>query len=66
MVAVAVFERLFARYVCECGTVYRVKTASTLIPSMDVAVCEHCGEVMDNWWASTRNRVYELEDRSIW
>jgi hypothetical protein len=63
---VAVFERLFARYVCECGTVYRVKTASTLIPSMDVAVCEHCGAVMDNWWASTRNRVYELEDRSIW
>ena len=59
-------DQLFARYVCECGTVYRVKTVSSLTATTDIAVCEHCGAVMDNWWASTRNRVYELERRSTW
>ena len=46
---VAFFDWLSARHVCECGTVYSIKTINSLVPSTDTVVCEHCGAVMDSW-----------------
>ena len=63
---VAVFERLFARYVCECGTVYRVTTTVSLVPTADIVVCEHCGNVLDSWRDSRRPRAYYVERQSNW
>ena len=63
---VAFFEWLVGRHTCECGTVYQVTTTRTPVPNTDVAVCEHCGGVMDTWRQSKVVRAYDVVTPSDW
>ena len=62
----AFFEWLAGRHTCECGTVYQVTTTRTPMPTTDIAVCEHCGGVMDTWWQSKVVRAYDVVKPSDW